>query len=201
MKQSPKQPAEKRRTQLINAAEKIFSKKGYGGTTTADIARAARLTKGALYFHFKNKEDIFSAVIKKRFAESMETFNRYMADNTDIEKFAEKTIIAAFEMIEKHQYFSVDFWQRAHKIPKIKNYITEQHNLIENNIVAYLTANSTLKKKECQSFVKLLHAMLDGVMIRQMVCCEGEDLKGLKKIIIELSRLFLKKHELNASAV
>ena len=54
IKQSPKLPAEERKMQLLMSAQKLFTKKGFKETTTNEIAADAKLTKGALYFHFKN---------------------------------------------------------------------------------------------------------------------------------------------------
>ena len=63
IKQSPKLPPELRRHQLLKAARTLFVKKGYQGTTTEQIARRAGLTKGALYHHFTNKEDILMGLL------------------------------------------------------------------------------------------------------------------------------------------
>jgi AcrR family transcriptional regulator len=64
IQQSPKLPAEVRRRQLLGVAERLFLKKGYRATTVDEIARGARLTKGAFYHHFKNKEDILCAIVE-----------------------------------------------------------------------------------------------------------------------------------------
>ena len=48
--------------------------KGYHGTSIEDITRAARLTKGALYWHFKSKEDLLKRIVEeyeKRFLDGM----------------------------------------------------------------------------------------------------------------------------------
>ena len=74
IKQSPKMPAEKRRRQLLGAAYKLFLKKGYRVTTTEEIALKAGLTKGAIYHHFKNKEDILYELVKSISEEMNETF-------------------------------------------------------------------------------------------------------------------------------
>jgi AcrR family transcriptional regulator len=50
---------------LINAAMDLFASYGYRGTSLARIARAAGVTKGALYWHFTDKEDFFLAVVNK----------------------------------------------------------------------------------------------------------------------------------------
>jgi AcrR family transcriptional regulator len=44
---------------IIKAAIKVFSAKGYDGATMDEIARASRLTKPMIYYHFKNKKDLY----------------------------------------------------------------------------------------------------------------------------------------------
>ena len=56
---------EKIRQQLIDIAEKIFSQLGFDRTTMEIIAREARKGKSTLYYYFKNKEQLFAAVIEK----------------------------------------------------------------------------------------------------------------------------------------
>ena len=51
--------AEKTRQDLLNAALIVFSKKGYSATRLEDIALQAGVTRGAFYWHFKNKSDVF----------------------------------------------------------------------------------------------------------------------------------------------
>jgi len=50
------------RDQLLDAAEAVFNKKGVSQTTVNDIACAAGMTRGAVYWHFKNKVDLFNAM-------------------------------------------------------------------------------------------------------------------------------------------
>jgi len=50
---------------LIDAAMDLFASYGYRGTSLARIARAAGVTKGALYWHFTDKEDFFLAVTER----------------------------------------------------------------------------------------------------------------------------------------
>src|SRR5262249_41146723 len=49
----------------VNAAMDLFASYGYRGTSLARIARAAGVTKGALYWHFNDKEDFFLAVAER----------------------------------------------------------------------------------------------------------------------------------------
>lgn len=51
------------REQLLKKALAVFSKKGYAGTTLEDIAREAEVTRGAIYWHFGSKADLYNTLI------------------------------------------------------------------------------------------------------------------------------------------
>ena len=50
---------------LIGVATRVFSQVGYAAASTEEIVRLAGVTRGALYHHFKNKQDLFLAVFKE----------------------------------------------------------------------------------------------------------------------------------------
>jgi AcrR family transcriptional regulator len=54
--------SESTRTALLDAAAEAFTAQGFARTSVDDIVRRARLTKGALYHHFKDKTAVFEAV-------------------------------------------------------------------------------------------------------------------------------------------
>jgi TetR/AcrR family acrAB operon transcriptional repressor len=53
------------RSQLLDAAERVFNDKGVSRTSLNEIAVAAGLTRGAIYWHFKNKADLFDAMMER----------------------------------------------------------------------------------------------------------------------------------------
>lgn len=62
---SPAEPDERVRTRLLNAAVRVFDRKGYSGASVREIAEAAGVTKPALYYHFGNKEGVLLAVLRQ----------------------------------------------------------------------------------------------------------------------------------------
>ena len=59
--------SEKSRQQILDAALKLFSHRGYGATSVRDIAEEAGLSKGNVYHHFPDKEAIFRGLIDRYF--------------------------------------------------------------------------------------------------------------------------------------
>jgi AcrR family transcriptional regulator len=56
---------EQRQSEILDAAFKLFAKKGFGATTIDDIAKQAGVAKGLVLFHFKSKEEVFQAVVRR----------------------------------------------------------------------------------------------------------------------------------------
>lgn len=59
--------SEKSRQQILDAALKLFSHRGYGATSVRDIAEEAGLSKGNVYHHFPDKETIFRGLLDRYF--------------------------------------------------------------------------------------------------------------------------------------
>jgi AcrR family transcriptional regulator len=53
-----------RRTDILAAAKKVFARKGYHATTIADIAKAAALSYGSIYWYFDSKDALFHALME-----------------------------------------------------------------------------------------------------------------------------------------
>lgn len=62
MARSTKDDALETRERIIDSAEDVFHAKGVSRTSLADVAQAAGVTRGAIYWHFKNKADLFNAM-------------------------------------------------------------------------------------------------------------------------------------------
>lgn len=65
MARRTKEDAVATRSGLIDAAERVFGEKGVSRASLSDIAQAAGATRGAIYWHFKDKVDLFNAMMDR----------------------------------------------------------------------------------------------------------------------------------------
>ena len=60
-----KEEAQATRSHILDTAELVFEERGVSGTSLAEIAKAAGLTRGAIYWHFTDKADLFNAMMER----------------------------------------------------------------------------------------------------------------------------------------
>ena len=80
------------RRALIDAARRLFTQQGYGATGTEEIVTAARVTRGALYHHFRDKTDLFRAVMEqvaREVAEDLVSAGLVAAEDAPADAWAE----------------------------------------------------------------------------------------------------------------
>lgn len=65
MARRTKQEAQQTRHALLDAAELVFERRGVAGTSLQEVATAAGLTRGAVYWHFRGKADLFNAMMDR----------------------------------------------------------------------------------------------------------------------------------------
>ena len=89
-----------RRAEIMDAAMLLFIEQGYTNTTTQDIVDKVNISRGLLYYHFKNKEDILYCLVEQYSDKLLKDIHVivYDEDKTAIEKiraFIDATIISS----------------------------------------------------------------------------------------------------------
>lgn len=74
---------QRRHQQILDAAISLFNDNGYVPTTTAKIAKTARVTERTIYGHFKNKQDLFMECVYSIIGNLLITWQREIANNKD----------------------------------------------------------------------------------------------------------------------
>ena len=99
--------SERSRQQILDAALKLFSHRGYGATSVQEIAEAAGLSKGNLYHHFPDKETVFRALLDRYFQAMSQPdfpFNQVLATGTFPENL-EQIGRAAHDMVRDYREY------------------------------------------------------------------------------------------------
>jgi len=108
---------ERRRSDIVDAAETVFFSKGIGNATMDDVAEAAELSKGTLYLYFKNKEDLYLAIVLRGIAILQKMFeDAAVSCDTGADKI-EAIGRAYFDFWRKHpKYFSAMLYFESYNL-------------------------------------------------------------------------------------
>lgn len=114
MVRKTKEEAEQTRNAILDAALDIFCTKGYARTTFDDIAGKINLTKGAVYWHFKNKPELLIEVIKKNFYENHCRIKEFANDVKSLEDLRDVQVKIAQMVVEDANYRRFLYFTRFH---------------------------------------------------------------------------------------
>ena len=67
-----------KRDAIIRAATVLFSKKGFENTRMSEISRLTGAAEGTIFYHFKNKEELFLSILEQFRQDVMDAFERYL---------------------------------------------------------------------------------------------------------------------------
>lgn len=81
--------ADERRNDILDAAEMLFTSKGYAKTTIIHILEEVGIAKGTFYYYFKSKEEVMDAIIERIIEHDIQEARRITQDHTlnPIQKF------------------------------------------------------------------------------------------------------------------
>lgn len=101
IKERKERERERRKQQIIVAAKRVFSGKGFNRATMEDIAREAELSPGTLYLYFKNKEELYAS-LSVRILQYINIRMEHVvnASDTDPQKKLGQLIEAMFDVYE-----------------------------------------------------------------------------------------------------
>ncbi|MFC2292658.1 MAG: TetR family transcriptional regulator [Kingella oralis] len=99
---------------MLDAALEVFWRDGVTRASLQAIAQEAGVTRGALYWHFKNKEDLFETLFEQQYADFFAAFNdQTLRDNQDVWTHLQHNLTAMFETLatreSKHKFCNVMF--------------------------------------------------------------------------------------------
>lgn len=94
-----------RREEIAKAALELFSKRGFDGTTMAEIARKAGMGVGTLYQFFRGKEDLYLTLLEERCAELLALVEDASREEGPIEFVLDRVLKVNITFVERHKEF------------------------------------------------------------------------------------------------
>ena len=87
--------------QIIEAAVRVFARKGYYHSRVSDIAREAGIAAGTIYLYFKTKDDILVTLFRDKMAEFVDSLRKAIAGERDAASKVRTLVRLHFSLLEK----------------------------------------------------------------------------------------------------
>jgi TetR/AcrR family acrAB operon transcriptional repressor len=100
MMRRTKEEAEKTRQDLLKAALSVFSQKGYAATTLEDVAKEAGVTRGAIYWHFGSKAELYAGLLEEYSARGSEIAQTAVAEGGSMVDILRRIFIRLLTAVE-----------------------------------------------------------------------------------------------------
>ncbi len=95
-----KEEAAVTRATVLKAALSVFSAKGYAAATLDDVATAAKVTRGAIYWHFKGKADLYNTLVEEMSARGASIVQKAVAEGGTLIDILRRVFISQCALIE-----------------------------------------------------------------------------------------------------
>ncbi|MBW1765604.1 MAG: TetR/AcrR family transcriptional regulator [Deltaproteobacteria bacterium] len=116
------------RKRLLTAGTALFAEKGYSGTRVREIAELAEVSKPVLYYYFKNKEELFSAILNS----ATEIQTRIISKSLENRGHVQDRLLYLYDQLYQAAVEHQDLFKMVHNIlfgtPKVA--LHQHHSLI-----------------------------------------------------------------------
>jgi AcrR family transcriptional regulator len=125
------------RAELIDAAERLFTGRGFHATSVADVAAAAGYTTGAVYSNFASKEDLFFAVYERRAEASLRYVEQSIAADGPAAALERIGTDTAARRGRDDGWLAVflEFWAHVVRNPELRARFAEIHTRASKPVV------------------------------------------------------------------
>ena len=153
------------RETIVETAARLFSQSGYKGVSIRDIAQACGMTNAALYYHFKNKEDLYLAVLRRNQEKVMAMLGEALSVDGDLRARLRRLVAGyAQVMCEQRQSFHSMRRDMAHldnaRAGKLFGEMRSEFMRPLVDLVAAGQADGDIVARDAKVLARLLHGMI-----------------------------------------
>jgi len=158
-----------RRGQILRAARSVFIEKGFLAARVEDVARRAGLSKGAVYFYYTSKRELFLSLVREEQENTYYFLDEAEQDTRPAQiKLLDLGIryLDYFAGLKKPPRFFLMMSEMAIRDPEIQEELQATHQrFIEaaTRILDQGMAEGTFKKGDPEAAAQLLKAVIDGL--------------------------------------
>lgn len=176
------------RQRIINVAISEFSTQGFASTSLADIASAAGVTRGAIYWHFKNKEELFNEIWQQSARYSLHVSEKIHSENKDnplkaLQETLTYILRAAVsdpqqKSLMKIMFHKCEFTKEMTPRSEIRRMVYFEEERLSNTLKRCVTLNQLPSKLNIEQSVIIIRAYMSGLIENWLLCSENYDLNS-----------------------
>ncbi|MCA9568259.1 MAG: TetR/AcrR family transcriptional regulator [Myxococcales bacterium] len=158
-----------RRAQILRASRSVFVEKGYLAARVQDIARRAGLSKGAVYFYFASKRDLFMALVAEEHENTYSFLDQADADERPaVVKLLDlgQKYLDYFAGLKSPPRFFLMMTEMAVRDDEIRNDVVAVHSRFvaaAASILAQGMDEGTIRRGDPEAMAQMLKAIIDGL--------------------------------------
>ncbi|MBV7405096.1 TetR family transcriptional regulator [Enterobacter sp. ENT03] len=195
MAKRTKEDALKTRQLLIDTAIITFSQQGFASTSLDDIARAAHVTRGAIYWHFANKAELFNAIwdeqlpVREKIASKIRLHPDASAETILRESLIEGLRLIAQEPLEQALveilYHKCEFTKELTAEIEIRERLLFNHDNVALMLKRCLHENPAFMNNDIELAIIIIQAYLSGIVKNWLMTDKSFDLDKLAPSLVD----------------
>jgi AcrR family transcriptional regulator len=180
------------RAQILQSALICFADKGYHQTSMDDIVAQSGLSKGALYWHFKSKKELFIALVEWFMSQIGEEISHaWTADMSAADKIRTMAMVSleSSEQLIPFVKVILDFWAQTsedEQLQQMFNRIIEGYQDQLGEIIAEGIASGEFHPVDAPNLSLALFGMLDALFLYKTLLGDKVDMRGSAEAAVEV---------------
>jgi AcrR family transcriptional regulator len=173
---------------LIDAALALYREGGWQGASLAAIAGRVGMTTGAIYAHFKGKNELFVAVCEAQFREMARELEARMAEASD--PLARLEVLRAWFAARGERAgvrLIYDLWHQATEYPRLRKQLADVYDAMTADVEAAVARELgpflAMAGVSAKTVAILGTALMEGMLLRQFLSQSNESLDAVFDLV------------------
>jgi AcrR family transcriptional regulator len=179
------------RAQLLKAAGRVFARRGFQGATLDEIAEEAGLSKGALYYNFDSKDQLFLSLLEQRIRERLaDTARVFGPDAASQARAAGTAFLLRLERDPRWTPLFFEFVAYAARRPKVRaafaRWMRDTRDQLAELIEERLDQLGLTSPMPPRELAIVISALANGMLIERLFDPNGADVDLLARAVAVL---------------